>query len=86
MRVRTSVLAATSVVALAVPVLGSVGASAATVVSPNASNSGCFGQWRASSVQDLRAEGVNAGTTYFSQRAGDNATINAANKEECAQS
>jgi hypothetical protein len=45
---------------------------------------GCFGNWRAGSVQAIKASGGNAGTQYFSQRAGDNSTINAENRAECA--
>jgi len=48
---------------------------------------GCFGRWRAGSVQDINghAPGTdNAGVLYFSERAGDNAAINADNRATCA--
>ncbi len=48
---------------------------------------GCFGNWRAGSVQaiDGHAPGRdNAGTLYFSDRAGNNSTINASNRDTCA--
>ena len=48
---------------------------------------GCFGLWRAGSVQVINgmAPGTNnAGALYFSVRAGDNATINAENRATCA--
>jgi hypothetical protein len=48
---------------------------------------GCFGNWRAGSVQVINgtAPGTdNAGALYFSQRAGDNSTINADNRATCA--
>jgi hypothetical protein len=44
---------------------------------------GCFGNWRAGSVQAIDANGGNAGADYFSQRAGDNSTINADNRNTC---
>ena len=46
---------------------------------------GCFGRWRAGSVQDLNDAGLGpVGLNYFSQRAGDNSTINADNRATCA--
>ena len=48
---------------------------------------GCFGRWRAGSVQIINghAPGTdNAGALYFSERASDNSTINAANRATCA--
>ena len=45
---------------------------------------GCFGNWRAGSVQAIDASGKNAGKDYFSQRAGDNSTFNADNRATCA--
>lgn len=57
-------------------------ASAAPTPGPVA-GPGCFGQWRAGSVQVVNNSGQNAGKDYFSQRAGDNSTINAANRAEC---
>jgi hypothetical protein len=47
---------------------------------------GCFGLWRAGSVQWLNENGYGpVGLNYFSERAGDNAAINAQNREECGQ-
>jgi hypothetical protein len=48
---------------------------------------GCFGNWRAGSVQEINghAPGTdNAGQEAFSQRKGDNSTINAENRATCA--
>jgi hypothetical protein len=46
---------------------------------------GCFGLWRAGSVQWLNENGFGpVGLNYFSERAGDNAAINAENRAECA--
>lgn len=46
---------------------------------------GCFGNWRAGSVQWLNDNGFGpVGQNYFAVRAGDNSTINAENKAECA--
>jgi hypothetical protein len=44
---------------------------------------GCFGNWRAGSVQVIDQNGGNAGKDYFSQRKGDNSTINADNRATC---
>jgi hypothetical protein len=45
---------------------------------------GCFGNWRAGSVQWLNESGYGpVGKNYFSVRAGDNSTINAENRAEC---
>jgi hypothetical protein len=47
---------------------------------------GCFGNWRAGSVQVINghAPGTdNAGQQAFSQRKGDNSTINADNRATC---
>lgn len=47
---------------------------------------GCFGLWRAGSVQALNDAGLGpVGLNYFSQRAGDNSTINAENRASCAE-
>lgn len=55
-----------------------------TTVTENASDEACFGQWRASSVQEINAqEDQVVGRDYFSERKGENATINADNKEHC---
>jgi len=46
---------------------------------------GCFGLWRAGSVQWLNENGFGpVGLNYFSVRGADNATINAANRATCA--
>jgi hypothetical protein len=46
---------------------------------------GCFGKWRAGSVQVINETGLGpAGLNYFSERAGDNSTINADNRATCA--
>jgi hypothetical protein len=46
---------------------------------------GCFGRWRAGSVQALNEAGLGpVGLNYFSERAGDNSTINADNRATCA--
>ena len=47
---------------------------------------GCFGKWRAGSVQVINGEApgtVNAGVLYFSERAGDNSTMNAGARATC---
>lgn len=45
---------------------------------------GCFGNWRAGSVQWLNENGFGpVGKNYFSVRKEDNATINADNKATC---
>lgn len=46
---------------------------------------GCFGRWRAGSVQLINETGLGpAGRNYFALRAGDNSTINADNRATCA--
>ena len=45
---------------------------------------GCFGNWRAGSVQWLNDNGFGpVGKNFFSVRAGDNSTINAENRATC---
>ena len=81
MRIRSSVLATASVVALAVPVLSGAAAIAGTD-NPKA----CFGQDSAAGVATLRAAGVNWGSQYVdsaSDRKGDNARQNAEYREAC---
>ena len=47
---------------------------------------GCFGKWRAGSVQALNEAGLGpVGLNFFSERAGDNSTINAENRATCEQ-
>ena len=70
-------------IAVASFALGSV-ASAEPTTGPEA-GPGCFGQWRAGSVQQINESGIGpAGRNYFADRAGDNSTINAANRATCA--
>jgi hypothetical protein len=46
---------------------------------------GCFGKWRAGSVQLINETGAGpAGQNFFAVRAGDNSTINADNRATCA--
>ena len=46
---------------------------------------GCFGKWRAGSVQVINESGLGpAGLNFFAERAGDNSTINADNRATCA--
>ena len=66
---------------MAVPALAAGGPTSGPVSGP-----GCFGKWRAGSVQDINghAPGTdNAGGVYFSDRAGTNSTINAENRAQC---
>ena len=65
--------------ALAIPAAGAAQPTPVPVAGP-----GCFGKWRAGSVQELTAAGFVVGRDFFSQRAGNNSTINAANRAECA--
>jgi hypothetical protein len=45
---------------------------------------GCFGKWRAGSVQVINESGIGpAGLNFFAERAGDNSTINAENRATC---
>jgi hypothetical protein len=70
-------------IALASFALGGV-ASAEPTSGPEA-GPGCFGQWRAGSVQDLNEAGLGpVGLNFFADRAGENSTINAANRATCA--
>jgi type IV secretory pathway protease TraF len=56
-----------------------------TTVTDNASDSACFGQWRASSVQDLTDAGYVVGRDFFSERKANNATMNAYHRDvDCA--
>ncbi len=46
---------------------------------------GCFGLWRAGSVQDINDGATGpAGLNYFAERKATNATINADNRATCA--
>lgn len=73
-------IAAAAIVMSVAPALASGGPTTGPVAGP-----GCFGNWRAGSVQYLNENGYGpVGQNYFSVRAGDNSTINAANRAECA--
>ena len=68
---------------LALAVTGAAAAQGPTA-GPEAGN-GCFGKWRAGSVQAINEGGLGpAGLTNFAERAGDNSTINAENRATCA--
>jgi hypothetical protein len=70
-------------IAVASFALGGV-ASAEPTSGPEA-GPGCFGQWRAGSVQDLNEAGLGpVGLNFFADRAGENSTINASNRATCA--
>ena len=73
------IIAGTAAVALALP----ASALAAPTSGPEA-GPGCFGQWRAGSIQDLTAGGFTVGKDFFSMRAGTNSTINAQDRATCA--
>ena len=65
---------------LAIPAFADGGPTVGPVAGP-----GCFGNWRAGSVQWLNDNGYGpVGLNYFSVRAGDNSTINAENRDTCA--
>lgn len=68
----------TAALALAIPATALAAPTTGPVPGP-----GCFGQWRAGSVQAIDQSGQNAGADYFSQRKADNSTINAENRAEC---
>lgn len=76
----------TIVLAIAVTsfALGGIAAANGPTTGPEA-GPGCFGKWRAGSVQEINASGAGpAGLNFFSERAGDNSTINADNRATCA--
>ncbi len=76
---------AASAAALLLASIAGVSAFAAGGPTPGpVAGPGCFGNWRAGSVQVIDQNGGNAGKDYFSQRAGDNSTINADNRATCA--
>jgi|GEM_PF-2871454 len=74
-------------VAAVVTMTGAMAAPAFAAPTPGpVAGPGCFGNWRAGSVQAINghAPGTNnAGAQYFSDRAGDNSTINADNRATC---
>ncbi len=74
----------------AIAVIASVGVlSVPTFATPTTdavAGPGCFGKWRAGSVQMINGHAPgqnNAGALHFSERAGTNSTINAGNKMTC---
>jgi hypothetical protein len=78
---RKLIITAASIAALTVPAV-----TMATPTSGPEPGPGCFGKWRAGSVQVYNEthEG-NAGSDVFSVRAGDNASINADHRAiDCA--
>ncbi|HET8569908.1 MAG TPA: hypothetical protein VFM93_13090 [Candidatus Limnocylindria bacterium] len=65
--------------------LGSVAAAGSGPTLGPEAGPGCFGKWRAGSVQWINDNGLGpAGLNYFADRAGDNSTINASNRATCA--
>jgi len=74
------------VLALAVMSLASTGVAIAAGPTPGPeAGPGCFGRWRAGSVQVINESGAGpAGLNFFAERAGDNSTINADNRATCA--
>jgi hypothetical protein len=64
--------------------LGSVALAGPPGPDPEA-GPGCFGRWRAGSVQEIN-DGTTgpAGLNYFAERKADNATTNADNRATCA--
>ena len=72
-------------IAVAAVMLGIPATGAAQPTPGPEAGPGCFGKWRAGSVQALNEAGLGpVGKNFFSVRAADNATINAANRAECA--
>ena len=66
---------------------GATGAAYAMPTPGPVPGPGCFGQWRAGSVQVINQASAptdNAGARYFSERAGSNATQNVTDKASCA--
>jgi hypothetical protein len=76
---RTIVLA----IAITSFALGGVAAATGPTSGPEA-GPGCFGLWRAGSVQDINASSAGPAGLIFAGRAGDNSTINADNRATCA--
>ena len=65
--------------------LGSFAAADAGPTTGPEAGPGCFGKWRAGSVQAINESGAGpAGLIFFAERAGDNSTINASNRATCA--
>jgi hypothetical protein len=79
-RIVVTGIAAAAILTSAVPALAAGGPTTGPEAGP-----GCFGNWRAGSVQYLNENGYGpVGQNFFAVRAGDNSTINAANRAECA--
>lgn len=73
-------IAAAAILTSAIPAFAAGGPTTGPVAGP-----GCFGNWRAGSVQALNEAGYGpVGKNFFAVRAGDNSTINAANRDTCA--
>jgi hypothetical protein len=73
------------VLAIAVTSLALGGLASAEPTTGPEPGPGCFGQWRAGSVQAINESGAGpTGLNFFAVRAGDNATINAENRAQCA--
>jgi hypothetical protein len=70
----------------ALTILGGAGAMAfaagGPTTAPSVGHPGCFGNWRAGSVQMIDQNGGNAGL-IFAERASSNATINMQNRQTC---
>lgn len=65
--------------------LGGVAAAGSGPTAGPEAGPGCFGRWRAGSVQALNEAGLGpVGRNFFAVRAGDNSTINASNRATCA--
>ncbi|HEY8806285.1 MAG TPA: hypothetical protein VIN70_01700 [Candidatus Limnocylindria bacterium] len=65
--------------------LGGVAVAGSGPTSGPEAGPGCFGRWRAGSVQAINDSGAGpAGLNFFSVRKGDNSTINASNRATCA--
>jgi hypothetical protein len=77
--VHKRITAACAIAALAFTAAASAAPTPGPVGGP-----GCFGQWRAGSVIALTEAGYTVGKDFFSERAGDNSTINADNRATCA--
>ena len=73
------------VLTVAIASLAFGGAASAEPTTGPEAGPGCFGQWRAGSVQQINESGLGpAGKNFFAVRAGDNASINADNRATCA--
>jgi len=76
------IIALTAVISFA---LGGVAYAGSGPTTGPEAGPGCFGKWRAGSVQAINDGATGpAGLNYFAVRAGDNSTINADNRATCA--